>query len=90
MTCHCTRLNDPRAPRAAHARTEQSPPKEHRLQVTNPAKRTGEHGIIMFHVCSKQVQKDSSPEGEEKEQASPLREHRQTLLLPPRWWPRSR
>ena len=31
----------------------------------------------MCHVCSKQVQKDSSPEGEEEEQASPLREHRQ-------------
>ena len=65
-------------------------PKSTGYRVTNPAKRAGGHVIIMFHVCSKQVQKDSSPEGEEEEQASPLREHRQTLLLPPRWWPRSR
>jgi len=49
-----------------------------------------EHSFIALHACSKQVQKDSSLEDEEEEQASPLREHRQTLLLPPRWWPRSR
>ena len=65
-------------------------PKSTGCRVTNPAKCTGEHSIITSLVCSKQVQKDSSPEGEEEEQASPLREHRQTLLLPPRWWPRSR
>ena len=59
-------------------------------RVTNLAIRMSEHSIIKFHECSKQVQKDSSPEGQEEEQASPLREHRQTLLLPPRWWPRSR
>ena len=34
--------------------------------------------------------KDSSLEDEVEEQASPLREDRQTLLLLPRWWPRSR
>ena len=43
-----------------------------------------EHSIIKFHVCFKQVQKDSSVEEEVEEQASPLREDRQTLLLPPR------
>ena len=65
-------------------------PKSTGCRVTKPAKGMGEHSTIMFHVCSKQVQKDSSPEGEEEEQASPLREHRQTLLLAPRWWPLSR
>ena len=59
-------------------------------RVTNLAIRMSEHIIIKLHVCSKQVQKGSSPEDEEEEQASPLREDRQTLLLPPRWWPRSR
>ena len=48
-------------------------PKSTGCRVTNPAKRTGEHSIITFHVCSKKVQKDSSPEGQEEEQASPLR-----------------
>eukprot|EP00964_Phaeocystis_antarctica_P012294 scaffold6794_cov58-Phaeocystis_antarctica.AAC.4 len=38
----------------------------------------------MFLACSKQVQKDSSLEDEVEEQASPLREDRQTLLLAPR------
>jgi hypothetical protein len=41
-------------------------------RVTNLATRMSEHSIIKFHVCSKQVQKDSSPEDEEEEQASPL------------------
>ena len=49
-------------------------PKSTGCRVTKPAKGMGEHSIIMVHVCSKQVQKDSSPEGEEEEQASPLRE----------------
>ena len=49
-----------------------------------------EHSIIKFHVCSKQVQKDSSPEDEEEEQASPLREDHRTLLLAPRCGPRWR
>ena len=39
--------------------------------------------MIKFHVCSKQVQKDSSPEDEEEEQASPLREVRTTIRC--RW-----
>ena len=52
-------------------------PKSTGCRVTNPAKRTGEHSITTFHVCSKQVQKDSSPDAEE-EQASSLREDRQT------------
>ena len=41
-----------------------------------------EHRFITFLACSKQVQKDSSLEDEVEEQASPLREDRQTLLLP--------
>ena len=36
MTCHCTRLNDSRAHTTAHARTEESPPREHRLQSHQP------------------------------------------------------
>jgi len=44
-----------------------------------------EHRFIMFLACSKQVQQDSSLEDEVEEQASPLREDRQTLLLPPTW-----
>ena len=47
--------------------------------------RMNEHRFITFLACSKQVQKDSSLEDEVEEQASPLREDRQTLLLPPRW-----
>ena len=58
-------------------------------RVTNSAIRIREHSIVTFHACSKQVQKDSSLADEVEEQASPLREHCQTLLLPPRWWPRS-
>ena len=46
-------------------------------RVTKLAIRMSEHSIIKFHVCSKQVQKDSSPDAEE-EQASSLREDRQT------------
>ena len=65
-------------------------PKSTGCRVTNPAKRTGEHSITTFHVCSKQVQKDSSPEDEEEEQASPLREDHRTLLLAPRCGPRWR
>ena len=42
-----------------------------------------EHSIIMFHACSKAGAKDSSLEDEDEEYASSLREHRQTLLLPP-------
>jgi len=59
-------------------------------RVTNLAIRMSEHSIIKFHVCSKQVQKDSSPEDEEEEQASPLREDHRTLLLAPRCGPRWR
>ena len=44
-----------------------------------------EHRFITFRICSKQVQKDSSLEDEVEEQASPLREERQMLLLAPRW-----
>ena len=36
MTCHCTHLNDSRAHTTAHARTEESPPREHRLQSHQP------------------------------------------------------
>ena len=50
-------------------------------RVTKLAIRMSEHSIMKFHLCSKQVQKDSSPEV--KEQASPLREDHRTLLLPP-------
>ena len=59
-------------------------------RVTNLAIRMSEHSITKFHVCSKQVQKDSSPEDEEEEQASPLREDHRTLLLAPRCGPRWR
>ena len=59
-------------------------------RVTNSAIRMREYGIITFNVCSKQVQKDALLEGEEEEQASPLREDHQTLLLAPRCGPRSR
>ena len=34
-------------------------------RVTNSAIRMREYGIITFNVCSKQVQKDASLEGEE-------------------------
>ena len=44
-----------------------------------------EHRFITFLACFKQVQKDSSLEDEVEEQAGPLREDRQTLLLAPRW-----
>ena len=60
------------------------------FRVTNLAIRMSELSIIKFHVCSKQVQKDSSPEDEEEEQASPLREDHRTLLLAPRCGPRWR
>ena len=59
-------------------------------RVTNLAIRMSEHIIIKLHVCSKQVQKGSSPEDEEEEQASPLSDDHRTLLLAPRCGPRWR
>ena len=59
-------------------------------RVTNLTLHMDTHSIIKFHVCSKQVQKDSSPEDEEEEQASPLRDDHRTLLLAPRCGPRWR
>ena len=47
-------------------------------RVTSSAIGMREYGIITFNVYSKQVQKDALLEGEEEEQASPLREDRQT------------
>ena len=51
------------------------------------AMRLNEHRFITFLACSKQVPKDSSPEDEVEEQATPLRVDRHELLLAPRWWP---
>ena len=46
---------------STHARTEESPPREHTgCRVTNLAIRMSEHSIIKFHGCSKQVQKDKT------------------------------
>ena len=42
------------------------------------------HMFITFLACSKYVPKDSSPEDEVDEQATPLRVDRHTLLLAPR------
>ena len=83
---HCTRLNEPRGHTAAHARTEHNSSREQGLlsQQLGPL-HMSEHSIIKFHVCCKQVQKDSAVEEEVDEQASPLREDRQTLLRAPRW-----
>ena len=83
--CHYTRLNEPRGHTAAHARTEHNSSREQGLLSQQLGLHMSEHSIIKFHVCFKQVQKDSSVEEEVEEQASPLREDRQTLLLPPRW-----
>ena len=93
MTCHCTRLNDDSRSWLTRQHThapKKALPERTGCRVTNLAIRMSEHSIIKFHVCSKQVQKDSSPEDEEEEQASPLREDHRTLLLAPRCGPRWR
>merc|ERR1740139_1124486 len=89
MICHCTRLNDSRVHTTAHTHApNKALPDSTGYRVTNSTIHMSEHSIITFHACSKAGAKDSSLEDEEEEYASSLREHRQTLLLPPRWWPR--
>ena len=69
---HCTRLNEPRGHTAAHARTEHNSSREQGLlsQQLGPTHERAQHHQVPC-LCSKQVQKDSSPEDEEEEQASP-------------------
>ena len=60
---HCTRLNDDSRSWLTRQHThapKKALPERTGCRVTNLAIRMSEHSIIKFHVCSKQVQKDSS------------------------------